>query len=96
VPHPCGFQGCGFFSGPLPSGQSRQGRNNVAHRGSGGEASARCPKPHRGGTSLTKNVIGVIFHAMLLKQPAKFFLETRFPVVRLLILDVSNHLIEIR
>jgi hypothetical protein len=33
---------------------------------------------------------------MLLKQRAKFVLETRFPVVRLLVLDVSSYLIEVR
>jgi hypothetical protein len=37
---------------PLASGKSRQGRNNVAHRGSGGNVSAFGAKPRRGGTWL--------------------------------------------
>ncbi len=78
------------------SGQSRQGRKIVAHRGSGGTAFARSTKPRRGGTWLTKSVFRVVFNAMLPKQRAKFVLETRFPVVRLLVLDVSSYLIEVR
>jgi hypothetical protein len=53
-------------------------------------------EPRRGDTTLAKNVIEVIFHAMLSKERAKFVLKTRLLVVRLLVLDLSNYLIEVR
>jgi hypothetical protein len=81
---------------PPSSCQSRQGRKNVAHRGSGGYVFTRSTEPRRGGTSLTKNIFKVVVHAMLPKERAKFVLETGLSVVRLLILDVSGYLIEVR
>jgi hypothetical protein len=75
--------------------QVPEGRHNVAHRGSGGDAPVYRIKPRRGGTKLTKYKFGIVFHAVLSQQCAKFVLEARLAVVRFLVLDIPFRLIEV-
>ena len=77
-----------------------EGRHIVAHRGSGGDAGQAVKSP--GGAIhplrtefLAHDIFRVVFHAMLLEDRAKFFLEAEFAMMRLLIANITCNPVEI-
>jgi len=50
---------------------------------------------HSPNSKLTKCVLRIEFHTVFLKKLAKFFLETEFAMMSLLVANVSGDLIEV-
>jgi hypothetical protein len=77
-----------------------EGRNIVAHRGSGGSAGQVAKSPGGAIHSLRTEFLAhyifrVVFHTMLLEERAKFLLEAELAVMRLLVADITCNLVEI-
>lgn len=74
--------------------ESRQGRQSLAQRGSGGCESIR-KAPGRGGTNLIDQISRIVFNAMPPQNGTKFLLEGEFAVVIFLVSNIASHRVDV-